>query len=157
MEILIPNSLEMECLGALWRAQTRDQQALRPSDIRKAVNRRRTRVGKKPLAVSTISTVLRTATEKGLLREVRIGAIGRVRASESGSGKPKLISRSPNTAYQALCTPSQVFRATVRPLLAACPRASRPKLILDLAKLMRLPAMPCAQVVAALKAMSNAK
>ena len=155
MAIPTPNSSEIECLGVLWKAEEVGAAALKPSQIRELMNRQRSRQKRRPLAVSTVSTVVRLAEAKGLLREVRVDQEGRpVRTKKRGRAS-KLKRRSPNTAYKALCTPSQIFQQTVRSIVNACPSSSQHALIADLARVLKLPATSYRKLVACLDPISK--
>lgn len=119
-------------------AGDREELVLIPSQIRKFVNARRARRKEDGLAVSTVSTVLRTATQKGLLKKTEIDGAEHLSSHKHNERETTPVTRSPNTAYQAICAPTEVFRATMTSLVTACPKASRPELIAHLAKLIGL-------------------
>jgi hypothetical protein len=137
MDIPTPNASEIDCLGALWRAQMQGVTVLRPCQIREAVNRRRSRAGQRPLAVSTISTVVRLAAAKGLLVEVRVNESPRGKELKRTGRSGRMRSRSPNTAYKARYTPSQVFRQTIKQIVRACPISSRALLVDELRRTLK--------------------
>jgi hypothetical protein len=131
--VRIANALEIECLGALWQAQLQGLVALKPSEIREIVNRRRQREKRKALAVSTVSTAIRIALKKGLVKEVRVDGRGRIVRTSRRGRRLQLAIRSPNTAYRATYSPSQLLRQACRPILKACPSTVRSSLLSEFA------------------------
>jgi hypothetical protein len=131
------NSSEIECLGALWQAEAQGLAGLKPSQIRQIVNKRRLREKRKPVAVSTISTVMRTAAAKGLVIELRVDAEGRPLRGRKRGHAAKLKVRSPNTAYRAGYDPKQILRQFMKPIIKACPDVSRAALLSDLTKALK--------------------
>jgi hypothetical protein len=142
-----PSAGEMDVLAVLWEARENDQKennprggTLRLSEIHKQIEIRRQSFGEPPSALTTVSTYLRSATAKRLLKEVRTDDLGRpapvtaVRTRGAFSAN-----RSPRTAYQVAHEPGVVFQSTMQAIIQAYPPGLRHQALVDFARAMGLP------------------
>jgi predicted transcriptional regulator len=141
-----PTGAELEVLSILW--------ALRPGEMALKLARVHERIGKKraafdqpPPALTTVSTTLRNAVAKGLLREVRITPEG-VQPFVRTAARSSLISprAAPKVAYQAAYTASEVMAQMYRDLANAYPPEQRYQAIVDMAEALALPADTIAKI-----------
>uniref|UniRef100_A0A7C4LMU2 Uncharacterized protein n=1 Tax=Schlesneria paludicola TaxID=360056 RepID=A0A7C4LMU2_9PLAN len=122
----------------LWRLREGD--AMRLSEIHREIGEYRERHRQQAPAVTTVSSTLRSALDKGLLKDVRLVG-GKVQSAPPASGRGLVASRSPQTAYQAAVTASDVLLPQVRQLIECARWASA-----------RRCCLPCSQCSACLPA-----
>jgi hypothetical protein len=142
-----PSAGEMDVLAVLWEARENDEKennpragTLRLSEIHKLVDLRRQSFGEPPSALTTVSTYLRSATAKRLLREVRTDDLGRPAQVPAIRTRGALGSaRSPRTAYQVVHEPGVVCRSTMQAIFQAYPPGLRNQALVDFARAMGLP------------------
>jgi hypothetical protein len=142
-----PSAGEMDVLAVLWEARERDLKENNPragtlklSEIQHQIERRRQTFGEPPPALTTVSTYLRSATAKRLLKEVRIDSEGRPSALTAIRTRGALsATRSPRTAYQVAHEPGVVFRSTMKAIIHAYPPGQRYQALADFARAMDLP------------------
>jgi hypothetical protein len=137
-----PTTGELDCLAVLWEEQESkgdENCAMGLSEIHEGVCKRRAAYGEAPPALTTVSTYLRSALAKQLLREVRRTADGAVMPLTGIRTRGALsASRSPQTAYQARVGPSEVFRPTFEAIIHSYPPAMRIQALFDFAEAMGL-------------------
>jgi hypothetical protein len=137
----------MDVLAVLWEAREKDMRenspragTLKLSDIHKQIELRRQSFGEPPPALTTVSTYLRSATAKRLLREVRTDEEGRPAPVAAIRTRGALsATRSPRTAYQVAHEPGVVFQSTMRAIIQAYPTGLRHQALVDFARAMGLP------------------
>jgi len=122
------NSGELSILVTLWQAEVEaklkgeavEEVALKLSEIHARLAQQRRSRGEPELALTTVSTYLRSAVGKRLLEEVRRLQSGDIRMPARGT---TAATRSPQTAYRPgpNVTPYQVFAATFQDIVAAYP------------------------------------
>src|SRR5438132_10434915 len=116
-----PSPGEMDVLAVLWEAREKDLKENNPragtlklSDIHEQIKLRRQTFGEPPPALTTVSTYLRSATAKRLLRELRTDEAGRPSPMTAIRTRGALsATRSPRTAYQRAHEPGMVFQSTM--------------------------------------------
>jgi hypothetical protein len=143
---LHPSPGEMDVLAVLWEAREKDLKANDPragarklSEIHILVNLRRESFGEPPAALTTVSTYLRSATAKGLLREVRTDDKGKPAPMTAVRTRGALsAARSPRTAYQVAHEPGIVFQSTMEALIQAYPPGQRHQALGDFGRAMGL-------------------
>jgi hypothetical protein len=96
--------------------------ALKLAQVHDRIGKKRAAFDQPPPALTTVSTTLRNAVAKGLLREVRITPQG-VQPFVRGALRTCLISprSAPKVAYQAAYTASEVMAQMFRDLANAYP------------------------------------
>ena len=142
-----PSAGEMDVLAVLWEAREKDQKENNPragtlklSEIHKLIEQRRQSFGEPPSALTTVSTYLRSATAKRLLKEVRTDDSGRPAPMAAVRTRGALSStRSPRTAYQVAFEPGVVFRSTMQAIVQTYPLGLRHQALVDFARAMGLP------------------
>lgn len=121
-----PTPAELEILQLLWPMAKNE--AKRLSEIHREVGEYRAKFQQPAPAVTTVSSALRGALQKGLLREVRV-VDGNVHAAPAAGRGGLVATRSPQTAYQANVTPADVLLPTLRQLVELCPEGERMSLL----------------------------
>jgi hypothetical protein len=142
-----PSPGEMDVLAVLWEARERDLKegnpragTLKLADIHEQIKVRRQMFGEPPPALTTVSTYLRSATSKRLLRELRTDQEGRPSPLTAIRTRGALsAARSPRTAYQVAHEPGIVFRSTMQAIIQAYPPGQRAQALVDFARAMGLP------------------
>jgi hypothetical protein len=142
-----PSAGEMDVLAVLWEARENDAKENNPragtlklSDIHKQIEVRRRSFGEPASALTTVSTYLRSATAKRLLKEVRTDDLGRPAPMAAIRTRGALSStRSPRTAYQVAHEPGVVFHSTMQAIIQAYPPGMRHQALVDFARAMGLP------------------
>jgi hypothetical protein len=142
-----PSAGEMDVLAVLWEARERDRidnnprgGTLKLSEIHREIDLRRQSFGEPPAALTTVSTYLRSATAKRLLKEVRTDELGIPAQVPAVRTRGALSStRSPRTAYQIAHEPGVVFRSTMQAIIQAYPPELRHQALVDFARAMNLP------------------
>jgi hypothetical protein len=137
----------MDVLAVLWEARENDAKENNPragtlklSDIHKLIEVRRRSFGEPPSALTTVSTYLRSATSKRLLKEVRTDDSGMPAPMPAVRTRGALsTSRSPRTAYQVAHEPGVVFQSTMQAIIQTYPPGLRHQALVDFAKAMGLP------------------
>ena len=81
--------------------------------------------------MTTVSSALRSAHAKGLLREVRV-VEGKVHAAPAAGRGGLVATRSPQTAYQAAVSAADVLLPELRQLVELCPEEERKSLLKEL-------------------------
>jgi hypothetical protein len=133
-----PTGAELEILAILWALGNED--ALKLSEIHSRIGKGRRAQGLPEPAITTVSSALRGALAKGLLREVRRTSDSSiVAAPRSAVRTPLLSTRSPQTAYQAAHAPGPVLQPILKALADSYPEPLRRQAIIDLALAMELP------------------
>ena len=134
-ELPPPTSSELEALTVLWR-NTDDVGAYKPmrlSEIHAAICERRKEHHEPLPALTTVSSVLRGALVRGLLREMRLSRGGEAEKIEPVAVRSTLhATRSPMTAYAPACEPNHALLPLFRILTEACPPGKRVDLLLEL-------------------------
>ena len=144
---LAPSPGEIDVLAVLWEVREQDRAEANPragtlklSDIYERIKIRRETFGEPPPALTTVSTYLRSATAKRLLREVRTDVEGRPAPMVAFRTRGALsATRSPRTAYQVAHEPGDVFQSTMQAIIHAYPPGQRHQALADFAKAMALP------------------
>lgn len=121
-----PTPAELEILQLLWPMATNE--AKRLSEIHREVGEFRAKFQQPAPAVTTVSSALRGALQKGLLREVRV-VDGAVQAAPAAGRGGLVATRSPQTAYQANVTPAAVLLPQIQQLVETCPEGERVSLL----------------------------
>jgi hypothetical protein len=137
----------MDVLAVLWEVREADAKADNPragtlklADIYERIKIRRQAFAEPPPALTTVSTYLRSATAKRLLREVRTDAEGRPAPMVAIRTRGALsATRSPRTAYQVKHEPGDVFQSTMQAIISAYPPGERHRALIDFARAMGLP------------------
>jgi hypothetical protein len=142
-----PTPAELEILQVLWRL--REGEAMRLSEIHREIGEYRERHHQQAPAVTTVSSTLRSALGKGLLRDVRLVG-GKVQSAPPASGRGLVASRSPQTAYQAAVTASDVLLPQLRQLIELCPESERKALLLAVLGAFGVPAGTVKEIKASL-------
>jgi|GEM_PF-5112015 len=126
----VPNATpaELEILQLLWPLAK--DEAKRLSEIHKEVGEFRTKFNQPAPAVTTVSSTLRGALQKGLLKEVRV-VEGKVHAAPA-QGRGLVATRSPQTAYQAAVSAADVLLPELEQLAGLCPEGERKTLLVSL-------------------------
>lgn len=135
-EIELPTGAETEVLSVLWEVPK--DHALKLSEIHQAVVARREKQELGPPALTTVSSTLRGALGKKLLREMRVTSEG-VQPAPRVSAPSLVASRSPQTAYQANVSPSEVMVPLFRLFANAYPEKDRREALVDMARALELP------------------
>jgi hypothetical protein len=142
-----PSAGEMDVLAVLWEAREKDLKENNPragtlklSEIHRLIGDRRGSFGEPPSALTTVSTYLRSATAKRLLKEVRTDDLGRPSQMTGIRTRGALSStRSPRTAYQVAHEPGVVFQSTMQAIIQSYPPGLRSQALVDFARAMGLP------------------
>jgi hypothetical protein len=131
---------ELDCLAVLWQAAENGITAMRLSQIRSEIIKKRQQMGEDAPALTTVSTYLRGALHKGLLEEVRLNGDDIASPTSTHSARGALRgTRSPHTAYRARVGPTEVFRGTLQAIVEVYPHAKRLLLLADVADVLDLP------------------
>jgi hypothetical protein len=136
-----PTSGEIEVLAVLWATVDSEgrYKPLRLSEIHATICERRKEHHEPLPALTTISSILRGALARGLLREMRLTKGGEAEEVEPMTVRSTLhATRSPMTAYAPACEPHQALLPLFRILTEACPTDKRVELLLELVKLLNL-------------------
>jgi hypothetical protein len=136
----------MDVLAVLWAAREQDRKENNPragtlklAEIHKRIEKRRESFGEPAAALTTVSTYLRSATAKRLLKEMRTDDEGRPAPMAAIRTRGALSStRSPRTAYQVAYEPGVVFQSTMRAIIHAYPPDLRSQALADFARAMGL-------------------
>jgi hypothetical protein len=140
---------EKEILQLLW--QTPDGEAKRLSDVHREVGEFRAKYEQPAPAITTVSSTLRGALQKGLLKEVRL-VDGKVHTSPASRTRGLVATRSPQTAYQAAFSAEEVLLPELTQLIGLCPPAERKALLVALLGAFDLPAAARRAITATLTA-----
>jgi hypothetical protein len=140
-DILPPTGPEVEVLSAMWRNVDAEGRynPMRLSEVHTAICERRNEHREPLPALSTISSTLRAALTRGLLREMRITKAGNEEVEPATVRSTLHATRSPQTAYIPACEPQQALLPLFRILTEAVPPEKRVELLLELVKEMKLP------------------
>lgn len=133
---------ELDILAALWAAQAEDIPALKLAEIHRRINERRAAAGQAPIQPTTVSTYLRSMTERKLLDQVTVEDAGPGGQRQTyASDERGLIptSRSPKTGYKPAHDPAAVLEKTFQALADAYPPDRRWQALLDFARAIGLP------------------
>jgi predicted transcriptional regulator len=141
-----PSPGEMDVLAVLWDVRQNDLKennpragTLRLSDVYERVKKRREAFGEPASALTTVSTYLRSATAKRLLKELRTDTEGRPSPMVAVRTRGALSStRSPRTAYQVIHDPGVVFQNTMRAIIQTYPTDQQHQALVDFARAMGL-------------------
>ena len=124
-----PTPAELEILQLLWPLS--DSEAKRLSDVHRMVVEYRQGHHQPEPAITTVSSALRSALAKGLLREVRLVG-GTAKPAPATMTRGLVASRSPQTAYQAAVKAEEILQPQITQLIELCPEGERKALLLML-------------------------
>jgi hypothetical protein len=129
---------ELDILAALWAAQAGGTPALKLAEVHQRINDRRAGLGQAPIQPTTVSTYLRSMTDRGLLNQVTVEDAGPEGERQTYAVRVRGLvptSRSPKTGYQAAHGPDVVLAKTLQALADAFPcDESRWKALLTFAR-----------------------
>ncbi len=134
---------ELDILAALWAAQAEGIPAMKLAEIHRRINERRAAARQAPIQPTTVSTYLRSMTDRKLLNQVTVDIAGPEGQRQTyASNERGLVptSRSPKTGYEAAHDPAEVLAKTLQALADALPPDERRwKALLDFANALGLP------------------
>src|SRR6266545_2366939 len=133
---------ELDILAALWAAQAEGVPALKLAEIHRRINERRAAMGQAPIQPTTVSTYLRSMSERKLLKQVTVEDAGPEGQRQTFTSDVRGLiptSRSPKTGYEAAHTPAVVLERTFQALADAYPADKRLQALVDFARALGLP------------------
>ncbi len=133
MPIPQPNGQELEILTLLW-TQPEEKLPLKLGQIYDLVKERRQAYGEAAPAITTISSTLRSALARGILKAIRLTGGQKVELEPTATRSTLHASRSPQTGYKPAASPSETLTPMLEILAEAYGENGKAQALLDFAK-----------------------